>query len=122
MKDRNSIIKACQSAKLNDDFINEFIKKLDKEEKIEEELTEYLLNGNLIGKENVNGYTVIDIYVWQINYFKANLDYAKAQVGEDKMEQIICAYNTLLDMKNSPEEIIRKFQQDTGTDYYGKYN
>jgi len=122
MKNRSIIIKACESAELTEEFINNFINKLENEENIENELVEYLSTGNLSGKENVRGYSVLDIFVWQINHFKANLDYAKAQVGNDKMEQIICAYNTLLDMKKDPENIIRQFQQDTGTDYPGKYN
>ena len=116
------IIKACNQAQLSEEFTNSFINKINKYSEIKEELLEYLVNGNLIGKENVKGYTVFDIYVWQINHFKANLDYAKAQVGSDTMEQIICAYDVLLNMKDNPEMIIRQFQSETGTDYPGKYN
>jgi len=117
----NIIIQACNIAKMNRDFTNALIKKLNNNKDIYEELLLCLSSGEVRGEIKVEDFSVIDIFVWQINHFKANLDYVKPQVGNNKLEQILSAYNTLLDMRENPEKVINEIRGSSGTDYPEKF-
>lgn len=115
------IRRACAIAEMSDEFTNSILVKLNQNKDIYEELLICLQSGNIEGKIKIQDFSVIDIFVWQINHFKANLDYAKPQVGTNKLEQVLCAYDTLLNMRENPEKVINEIKGSSGTDYPEKF-
>ena len=86
-----------------------------------EEFAYYMGTGNFLCKAKVDGYTVADIMVWQIDHFKAEMDRGKYAMKNNGSKMVLQAFGTLLKMKAEPEKYTRQMQSETGTDYPGKY-
>lgn len=86
-----------------------------------EELAYYMRTGDFLCKMKVDGYTVIDIMVWQIDHFKAEMDRGKYDMKNNGSKMVLHAFATLLKMKKEPDKYKGLMQSETGTDYPGKY-
>ena len=111
----------CEFAGQNEEFRDEFVAKLKANADVLEEFEYYFYNGSFLGEESVEGMTLVDIMIWQMDHFKSDLDrgFYDMQSNPDKM--LLMAFDTMLNMKTNPEKYISKFKTDTGTDYPGKY-
>ena len=78
-------------------------------------------HGSFACKAKVQGYTVVDIMVWQMDHFKARLDRDNTGTRRNPDRMVLLAFDTLLKMRTEPEKYIAKLKQETGTDYEGKY-
>lgn len=77
--------------------------------------------GDFLCKMKVDGYTVIDVMVWQMDHFKAEMDRGKYEMKDNSSKMILRAFDTLLKMKQQPDRYKMLMQSETGTDYPGKY-
>lgn len=111
----------CRYAGEDEAFYHAFLKKLQADEEICEELAYYCAHGNFACKAKVCGYTVVDVMVWQMDHFKARLDRDNSGTRQNGDRMLLLAFDTLLNMRGNPEEYIRKMQGETGTDYPDKY-
>lgn len=71
---------------------------------------------------NIDGYTVADILVWQMDHFKAHMDRADSANRYDKDKLILNTFRTMLDLKDNPSKIETEFNRETGTDLSGGWN
>ena len=78
-------------------------------------------NGDFLCKAKIDGYTVIDIMVWQMDHFKAMLDRDRYEMKNNRGKMVLRAFDTMLQMKQAPEKYKAWMQTETGTDYQGKY-
>lgn len=86
-----------------------------------QELAYYHDYGKFLGKYSVEGYTLPDILVWQVDHFKAYLD-RHEEVNRYKTEKLFLnSLDILLQMEEQPQQYIDKMSSETGTDYEGKY-
>lgn len=77
--------------------------------------------GSFLCKYQVAGYTLADILVWQVDHFKAYLD-RHEEVNRYKQEKLLLAsLDVMLQMEKNPQIYVEKMQNETGTDYEGKY-
>ncbi len=111
----------CKYAKKDEVFLAEFWEALVRETDILEEFCYYMEHGTFACQASVKGYTVIDVMVWQIDHFKAALDRRDPGMGGNGDQMLLLAFDTLLKMKQKPEEYIQRMQGETGTDYPEKY-
>lgn len=88
---------------------------------IGEEFLFYVEKGDFSCKTKIKGYTVLDILVWQIDYFKAAMDRGRPGMGDNGSKMALRAFDTLLKMEKEPEKYIQRMQSETGTDYPEKY-
>ena len=88
---------------------------------IGEEFLFYAETGNFSCKAKVEGYTVVDIMVWQIDHFKAEMDRGRTDMKNNGSKMVLRAFDTMLKMKDAPERYKRLMQSETGTDYPDKY-
>ena len=86
-----------------------------------EEFAYYMENGNFLCKMKVEGYTAVDIRVWQTDHFKAHMDRGKYDMAHTGGKMVLRAFDTLLKMKRQPEKYKGLMQSETGTDYPGKF-
>ncbi|MCD7840964.1 MAG: hypothetical protein LUG56_00675 [Lachnospiraceae bacterium] len=84
------------------------------------EFSYYLEHQNFLCNANVDGYTVVDIMVWQMDHFKAQMDRGKYAMRENGDTMLLMAFDTFLKMKQDKEPYLLKLQGETGTDYPGK--
>lgn len=85
------------------------------------ELAYYHDYGTFWGKYKVEGYSLTDVLVWQVDHFKAYLD-RREEVNRWRPERLLLhALDVLLQMETDPQPFIVKLQGETGTDYVGKF-
>ena len=103
----------CRYAGEDDAFARRFWEKLSADEEIYREFLYYIAK--------VEGDTVVDEMVWQMDHFKARLDRDNSGTRQNGDRMLLLAFDTLLDMRRNPREYIAKMQGETGTDYPDKY-
>ena len=110
----------CDNAGESEAFFDDFLKRLSENEDIYDEFLVFAKTGNFDGKVVVNGYSIIDILVWQIDHFKAFLDRADT-IKENPSKMAVNAFMNFLKMKENPEEYLKKMGEESGSDYDGKF-
>lgn len=111
----------CENAGENEEFYNQFSTKLKSSPEIYNELLYYLANQNFLCQKKIENVTVVDIMIYQIDHFKAEMDMGYTEMKENGDRMLLMAFNTFLDMEKNPEEILEKLKTETGTDYPGKF-
>ena len=111
----------CRCGGENEIFEEQFLAALLEDDEICQEFIYYMERRDFACKANVQGYTVVDIMVWQMDHFKARLDRDNAGTRENPARMVLLAFDTLLKMRREPEKYVEKMRQETGTDYEGKY-
>jgi len=111
----------CGYAGADRAFYESFWTGLCEEEDILEEFCYYLEHRQFACRVSVSGYTVVDVMVWQIDHFKAQLDRRDPGMGQNGDKMVLMAFDTLLKMKKDPAKYVRAMQGETGTDYPEKY-
>lgn len=111
----------CMTAGAEEEFRDRLIVKLQASPGIYKELLFYAENLNFLCEYKIQGYTVVDIMVWQIDHFKAELDRGKYDMKSNPAKMVVMAFDTFLNMEKQPEEYVRLLQSETGTDYPEKF-
>lgn len=111
----------CQYGGEDEEFETQFLAALSADEEILAELTFYMDHGDFACQAKVQGYTVVDIMIWQMDHFKARLDRDNTGTRQNPDRMVLLAFDTLLKMREEPEKYTAKMRQETGTDYEGKY-
>lgn len=118
---RDWAIRLAQSAGQNAQQAEDFVVGIENSPGLQEELEYYYEHQALLCKYQVAGYTVADILVWQVDHFKAFLDRPDEINRYDRDRLLWSAFHTMLQMQEHPDIYRRKLQEETGTDYAGKY-
>lgn len=77
--------------------------------------------GDFSCKAKIEGYTLVDILVWQIDHFKAQMDRGNTGMRNNGSKMVLRAFDTMLKMEKEPEKYKQLMQTETGTDYPEKY-
>ncbi len=81
-----------------------------------QELAYYHDYGTLLCKYQVAGYTLADVLVWQVDHFKLYMDRPDEMNRYRQPRLILSAFDTLLQMEQSPEWFMDKMRYETGQD------
>ena len=111
----------CNAAGETEEFAENFVGRLEKAEGICRELVYFGYNLNFLCEYKVEGYSVVDILVWQMDHFKAQLDRDNFEMKHNQNKMIVAAFDTFLKMEKEPQRYVELLQGETGTDYEGKY-
>ena len=111
----------CRYAGEDEAFLEDFWKRLRQSENIYKEFTYYLEHQTFLCEYKVQGYGVVDIMVWQMDHFKAQLDRGRDDMKNNGDKMLLMAFDTLLKMEREPVRYVEMMQTETGTDYEGKY-
>ena len=68
------VAELCQHSGENESFKEQFLAALAQDEEISQEFIYYMENRDFACKAKVQGCTVVDVMVWQMDHFKARLD------------------------------------------------
>ncbi len=102
-------------------FFEGFWSALKESQPLYREFVYYLENHNFLCEYRISGYTIVDIMVWQMDHFKAQLDRGHDDMKQNGDKMLLMAFDTMLKMEKQPEKYINLMQSETGTDYPGKY-
>ncbi|MBR1816110.1 MAG: hypothetical protein IJ763_05355 [Lachnospiraceae bacterium] len=67
----------------------------------------------------IGRYTIADILVWQMDHFRAHMDRSDSANRYDKDRLLFSTFDTLLDMRDNPDKIIKEYEEETGIDISG---
>ena len=81
----------------------------------------YLTTGKFLCEYSINGYTIADIIIWQMDHFKELLDNQESQNKGNEYKMVLGGFQTMMEMEDKPEKYIALMKETTGTDYLGKY-
>lgn len=112
----------CYYAGEGEEFLTNFWRMLTQSPEVYKEFLYYLEHQQFLCEYKVSGYSVVDIMVWQMDHFKAQMDRGKDDMKNNGDKMLLMAFNTLLQMEQNPEYYVNLMQTETGTDYPGKYN
>ncbi len=105
----------------DEEFLDTLAKAIWEDAEAAEEFACYMETGNFLCRKNVDGYTVVDVMVWQIDHFKAEMDRGKYAMSENGSKMVLRAFDTFMKMKKQPDKYKGLMQSETGTDYPDKY-
>ena len=111
----------CKFAKMSNEFLADFWNRLMDDPDVYQEFTYYLEHEDYLCTAKAEGYTVVDILIWQMDRFKMELDMDKSDMKQNGDKMLLMAFDTFLKMRKEPDFYVRAMQTDTGTDYLGKY-
>ena len=111
----------CRYAGEDEVFLQDFWQRLRRSENVYREFTYYLEHQNFLCEYSVEEYSVVDIMVWQMDHFKAQMDRGKDDMKSNGDRMLLMAFDTLLKMERDPARYVELMQTETGTDYEGKY-
>ena len=112
----------CYYAGEDEEFLRNFWRMLIRSPEIYKEFLHYLEHQQFLCEYKVSGYSVVDIMVWQMDHFKAQMDRGKDDMKNNGDKMLLMAFDSLLRMEQNPEYYVNLIQTETGTDYPGKYN
>ncbi len=111
----------CRHAGEDEAFLEGFFSMLTASEGIFREFLYYQEHQNFLSDYKVEGYGLIDIMVWQMDHFKAQMDRDRRDMKENGDKMLLMAFHTMLLMEKNPEYYVNLMQTETGTDYPDKY-
>ncbi len=103
------------------DFLETFMYSLDEHPQIKEEYMYYLEHGSYLCSYTIEGVSITDIIIWQMDHFKALLDNVESQNKGNPYRMTLLGFDTMMKMTDDPASYISKMRTTTGTDYLGKY-
>lgn len=108
-------------AGVDGEFLGKLAKAMREWTELAEEFVYYMENGDFLCKVKVEGYSIIDILVWQMDHFKAQLDRDRYEMKHNRGKMVLGAFDTMVRMKKEPGKYKALMQSETGTDYPGKF-
>ncbi len=111
----------CECAGEGQAFYDGFWRRLVQDGNILAEFVYYMEHGDFACCTKVAGRTVVDVMVWQIDHFKANLDRGQEDMRCNKDKMVLHAFDTMTKMALDPQPYLAKMETETGTDFVGKF-
>lgn len=111
----------CMYAGENQDFYDAFWKRLLQHKDILAEFVYFMERQEFLCRAEVEGRTVVDFMVWQIDHFKANLDRGQEDMRLNKDKMVLYAFDTMTKAAEEPSAFVNKMETETGTEYQGKF-
>lgn len=111
----------CHYAGEGEEFLQEFWRMMTQSEGVYKEFQYYLEHQDFLCEYKVAGYSVVDLMVWQMDHFKAQMDRGRDDMKNNGDKMLLMAFHTMLKMERDPARYVDLLQTETGTDYPGKY-
>ena len=80
------------------------------------ELVYYLENHGFKDDFKFQGYSLTDLYVWQMTKYNLIKDLGKNTSECNKETMVLRSFRTMIDMMRSPEEYLKRLGEDRGMD------
>ncbi len=83
-----------------------------------EEMVYYLEHHCFLGKKSVEGYTLIDLFVWEMDIYNLIADCGKNTESCNKETMVLRAFRTMAEMEKDPEHYKKRLSEGFGMDKY----
>lgn len=104
-------------AGLSETYADEIWQEFMRHPGIYREFEYYVDHHELSGKYKIEGYNILDCYVWQrLNYIFRYLDRGKIEKECNEESLVLMAFDFFMKMEDNPEPYIEKLNEDLGRD------
>lgn len=86
------------------------------DEELYGELLYYMKNNTLNDRMSCCGYTLIDLFIWQMERYNLLHDTGKNTEQCRKVDMVLRAFETMAQLKKNPEECMRRLKEGRGND------
>jgi len=83
---------------------------------LHDEFVYYLEHHTFLDKMNIMGYSLSDIYVFQMDKYNLLSEIGKNPVSCNKETMVLKAFYTMSKMKDNPEEYLKRLEEGRGND------
>ena len=111
----------CECAGEDKTFAEQFKKDLFSSKGVYSAYIYYMFYQKFSCAYAIQGVTLADIMIVQIEHFRANLDKGEYEMRENGDKMLLMAFRTMLDMEKDPNPFLERMGKETGTDYPNKY-
>lgn len=118
-------VKACQAfydicdyAELSREWADALWTDILPRSQVYEELIYYIEHHTFLDKLKVCGYSLCDLYVWQMNRYNLIKDTGKNSRTCNKEKMAMQAFRTMIDLLNDPETCGKKLDYEQGMDKF----
>lgn len=109
-------VKICSYTKKPEAWTMEFWGELLLHPQIYEEFVYYLTNNELLGKFAIGGYTILDLFIWQMDRYQLLIDSGKNDMRCSKEDFILNAFYHMCKMGEDLEGYKKKLDSAEGMD------
>lgn len=110
------ISKLCSYTGHTKEWTDDFWTMLRCSPPVYDELVYYLDHGDFLCRYKVGGCSIIDIFIWQMREFNIRTDRGKNGTECDKLDTVLLAFHTMLEMEKEPELYQKRMGMDKGMD------
>lgn len=116
IKAYNFLEKLCEYAGETVEFGDTLWQELLHDTELFEEFIFYAENHTIQGTMNVAGYSLLDLFILEMDHYNLTHDTGKNTAFCNKEKMVLRAFYTMSNMKKDPETYIKKFESGSGMD------
>lgn len=107
---------SCSRAGESDEWRDSFWLEVLQDGEVYEELVFYLRHHELRERLRAYGYTLIDLFIWEMGQANLRMDTGKNTGLCNKESMALRAYRAMLELKRDPERFLRRLREGRGMD------
>lgn len=108
--------KWAEYAGYSEEWCSKFWQDLLLNHEVYEEFLYYIDNEDFLCKYSYDGQFITDIFVWEMRKYNIKTDRGKNYADCDKVEMVLNAFRTMLDMKENSKRITDAMENKNGGD------
>lgn len=116
LKIGHGLFSLCEYAGLDENFANSLWQDMALEADVYNEFVYYLINHTFLDKLSIKGYSLSDLYVFQMDKYNLLSEIGKNPVDCNKERMVLKAFRMLVDMKRDPDTFIKRLESGRGED------
>lgn len=106
----------CSFAGETQEWCDELWPEIMTDEELYRELLYYMKHNTLNDKMKCCGYTLIDLFIWQMEHYNLLHDTGKNTEQCRKTDMVLRAFETMAQLKKNPEACVRRLEEGKGND------
>jgi len=116
LKIREYLEELCEYAGFDETRMDELWMELLSDSQLYGEFIYYLENHTFLDKMSIGGYSLSDLYVWQMDKYNLLSEIGKNPTSCNKETMVLNAFNAMSKMKKDPETYIKRLESGRGND------
>jgi len=118
IKLHEAVQELCRLAGETEDWGNELWAELLQDGELMAEMVYYLGHHSFLGKMKFEGYTLIDLFIWQMDIYNLIADSGKNTDSCNKELMVLRAFRSMAGLKRDPEHYRRRLSEGFGMDKF----
>jgi hypothetical protein len=106
----------CEYAGKGNDFSQELWTELLKDDELYREFVYYADNHTFLDELKISGYSMSDLYVWQMDRYNIVRELGKNPAACNKETLVLNAFREMANMKRDPAKYVQRIESGKGND------